>query len=40
MTEFQEWFGYPYNRRFGLKIAEVNWKEGDRVGVGPFKNKL
>jgi hypothetical protein len=30
--------GYPYERGFGLIIAEANWKEGDRVGVGPFTN--
>jgi hypothetical protein len=26
--------GYLYGKRFGLKIASANRKEGDRVGVG------
>jgi hypothetical protein len=30
---------YPYERGFGLKIALANLKEGDGVGVDPFKSE-
>jgi hypothetical protein len=32
--------GYPHEREFSLKTAKANWKEGEGVGVGPFKKQV
>ena len=29
--------GYLYGKRFDLKIARANRKEGDRIGAGPSR---